>query len=77
MYYFIKSAYYHNSAIPGTTTGTSLSLTVTVHNLHSTVEETNDVNISSRYECLCYGNMAAVSARCMCTGSYAHIIIGP
>ena len=38
--YFDKTAYYRYSAISGTTTDTSLSLAITEHTVHRTVEKT-------------------------------------
>ena len=41
--YFNKSTYCHHSAISGTTTGISFSLTITEHTLHQTIEKTFDI----------------------------------
>jgi len=50
-----------------------LSLAITEHTLHRTLEKTFDVKIS-HHERLHYGKMVAVSVMCMRTGSYTHIL---
>jgi len=71
MCYFNKSAYCRYSAISGTTTGTLLLLTVTVHILHWTAEKTFTVKVTSHQIHLHHGKIAAVSVRYMRVGSYA------
>ena len=66
------SAYCCHSALSGAVTAapvTSLSCMVTVHTYTELLRFLTS-RISDHHDALLYGKMAAVSVRCMCTGSY-------